>query len=179
MKDEIYDIFDESGVKTGTASWTKVHTEGLLHQVAYGILFESEELSRTLVKKRSEDSEQGPGEYEISVSGHILSGETPEQGLRKELQEELLNKQAIPTNIIIEKVTTYHYTDFPNNNEIIHLYKIIHPGPFTIEVKETELIKWVDWDDLLVAIKSNSHKYSDYSINAINEYVKHSIKLQN
>lgn len=170
--DEVYDVVNEHGVKINTATWTEVHTRGLLHQVSHGILFKDDSRSKTLIKKRISTNLQEPGKYEISIAGHIITGDTPNNTIRKETQEELFADKPLPPSIIIQKLGTYINQDISNNKEIAHLYEIIHPGPFTLEEDETEEITWIDWEDLLKDMENNSDKYAKYSITAINTYLK-------
>ncbi len=75
--EEVYDVVDKSGNKIGEATWTEVHTKGLLHQNVHGILFSDETKKWTYFKKRSENAAEEAGKYEIAVAGHMISGEKP------------------------------------------------------------------------------------------------------
>ena len=170
--EEVYDVINDQGDKISTATWTEVHTKSLLHQVAHGILFSDNNCTKILVKKRAKTHPQGPGKYEIAVGGHVLAGETPEKTIRQETREELFGNKSLPKNISIEKVATYLNQDIPNNKEIAHLFKIIHPGPFIIQTDEADEIIWLDWKIFLKDLKINPSKYCQYSINAVDVYIK-------
>ncbi|MDO8618831.1 MAG: NUDIX domain-containing protein [Candidatus Daviesbacteria bacterium] len=172
MLDEVYDVVDKKGRKIGTATWTEVHTKGLLHQNVHCIVFQDRNLTKTLFKKRVSNSAQEAGKYEIAAAGHMFAGEKPEESIRRELEEELFGGKKIPNNIKMQKVATYFNHDLPNNNEIAYLYLVIHPGPFTIQVAEAENFEWVDWKDLIKDMRDNPTKYAQYSINAVNAYIK-------
>ncbi len=47
--DEIYDVIDKEGNKISTATWTEVHTKGLLHQVAAVLIFKDDSKSEVLI----------------------------------------------------------------------------------------------------------------------------------
>ena len=107
---------------------------------------------------------------------NVLDGETPKQTIKQETREELFGNKSLPKNIFIEKITTYLNQDIPNNKEIAHLFKIIHPGPFTIQTSEADEIIWIDWKIFLRDLKNNPNMYSQYSINAVNIYLKNIYK---
>jgi len=174
--EEVYDVINDQRDKIGTSTWTEVHTRGLLHQVVHGILFSDNSCTKTLLKKRAKINPQELGKYEIAVAGHVLSGETPKQTIKQETREELFGNKSLPKNIFIEKITTYLNQDIPNNKEIAHLFKIIHPGPFTIQTSEADEIIWIDWKIFLRDLKNNPNMYSQYSINAVNIYLKNIYK---
>ena len=39
---------------------------------------------------------QHPGLWELSVAGHIISGQTPEESIKIEMQEELFDGENLP-----------------------------------------------------------------------------------
>ena len=169
--EEIYDVVDKNGNKIGKATWTEVHTKGLLHQNVHGIVFKDERRIETLIKKRSANMPQGMGLFEIAVAGHILSGYTPDKAIEKETEEELLGK-VLPKTIKIKQMGSYFNHDLPNNYEIAYLYEIIYPGPFFASEESDGKAFWIGWKELLEDMKKNPKKYAQYSINAINEYLK-------
>lgn len=172
MIEEIYDVVDTKGKKIGTATWTEVHTKGLLHQNVHGILFQDKTRTKTLIKKRTTHAGQEAGKYEIAFAGHMLSGEKSENSIRRELHEELFHEGELPSDIFIEKVTTYFNNDIPNNNEIAHLFVVIHKGPFKVQKNEASRLKWVTWKNLVEDMLRNPSKYAQYSINAVNAYIE-------
>jgi len=176
MLEEIYDVVDKNCKKIGTATWTQVHTKGFLHQTVHGIVFRDSRLNKTIIKRRTNSVPQEPGKYEISVAGHILSGQTPEETIKKELSEELFNNKDLPKDIVVKKIASYFNNDLSNNHEIAHLFVIIHAGPFTVQIEETNKLVWVSWKNLVEDMNNNPSKYAQYSINAVNIYVSH-IKL--
>lgn len=88
--DEIFDIFDERMIKTGTASRQAAHTHGLWHQTFHcWILNKAAKGKESLLfQLRHKEKDTFPNMLDTSCAGHLLSGETVEDGVR-ELQEEL------------------------------------------------------------------------------------------
>ena len=170
--EEVYDVVDRDGNKIGEATWTPIHTKGLLHQVVHGLIFKDEKRREILLKKRSSIMHQGPELIEIAVAGHILSGYNPEKAIKKEIKEELLGGAAIPKEMKIRLVGRYFNNDLPNNHEIAHLFEIIYSGPFFESEESEEQAFWIDFNALASDMKKNPSKHAQFSINAIAEYSK-------
>lgn len=85
-QDELVDIVDSKGNFLKTISKIQAHAEGLLHECVIGqvINYEGEYL---LIKHPPE--RQDPGTYVCPMGGHISSGESEENAVRRELLEEL------------------------------------------------------------------------------------------
>lgn len=103
----------------------------------------------------------------------MLSGETPEETIKKELSEELFNNKDLPKNVVIKKITSYFNNDLPNNHEIAHLFVIVHEGPFTIQTEEADRLGWVNWKNLVEDMSNNPSKYTQYSINAVDLCIRY------
>ena len=144
--EEVYDVVDKNGNKIGEATWTQVHTKGLLHQNVHGLVFKDDTRKETLIKKRSMLQPQEKGLFEISVAGHILSGYTPDKAIEKETEEELLGK-VLPKTIKIKQMGSYFNHDLPNNYEIAYLYEIIYPGPFFASEESDGKAFWIKWKE--------------------------------
>lgn len=87
---EILDVFNENRELIGTAPRGEVHERGLWHQVFHcWIVCGSQGAGwKLLFQLRHPDKESFPNKLDTSCAGHLLAGETPEDGLR-ELEEEL------------------------------------------------------------------------------------------
>ncbi|MBI2327235.1 NUDIX domain-containing protein [Candidatus Curtissbacteria bacterium] len=172
---EIYDVVDKRGRKIGSATWVECHTKGLLHQAVHGILFKDKSRKEVLIKRRSLGMVQGPGQWEIAVAGHMISGDTPKQAILKEIEEELFCENKVPSDIIVKRICSYFNNDILDNHEIAYLFEIIYPGPFYIDQEESSgEPKWVNLMDLVNDTKFNPKKYAQFSINAINTYLSRS-----
>jgi isopentenyl-diphosphate delta-isomerase len=160
MTDEIYDIYNDQGQKVGTASWSEVHTQELLHHTSALLIFRDASKKEVLLQKRSDKMDQCPGLYQHSAGGHILTGETPEEGMQKEVQEELFGDHPMP-EIKMQKLGELEIRDLPGNHEILHLYEAIYPGPFFHNEKEVGATpEWVEWTKVLEDVKKSPQNYT-------------------
>jgi isopentenyldiphosphate isomerase len=172
MVDELYDYFDKNGNKIGVATWTQVHEKGLVHKNVHGIVFKDESKSQILLKKRVSGVFPDPGKIEIAVGGHILSGESPEEGLRRELKEELFAERKPNGNISIKKINYYFNNDVTNNNEIAYLFELVCDEQFYYDKNYSGKPYWIDFKFLVKDMNLNPDKYAQYSINAVKEYLR-------
>ncbi len=169
--EELYDVLDDNHQVIGQASWSIVHKYGLLHQGVHGILFKNKLKKETLIKKRNKSMVQEPGVLEISVAGHVIYGQSPEDAIKNEVEEELLGRE-IPENCTVSRIGIYLHNDIPNNKELIYLYEIIYPGPFITDEESEGQPQWINFKELIKEIKNHPEHFAQYSINAISEYVK-------
>lgn len=86
---ETFDIFNHKMVKIGTDTRENVHAKGLWHQTFHcWIINSTDKEVRLLFQLRDKNKDSFPGLLDISCAGHLLTGETVEDGVR-ELKEEL------------------------------------------------------------------------------------------
>lgn len=86
-QEEIYDIFDEDGFMTGrTASRREVHEVGLWHRTVHVWIVDDDR--NILLQRRSPSKESNPGLWDVSIAGHIDSGEGSYQAAVREAREE-------------------------------------------------------------------------------------------
>lgn len=86
--EELIDVLDENGVKTGEVLTRKeVHKRGLWHRaIAVAIINEQNEI---LIQQRSLKKEKNAGMWDISVAGHISSGQDTLSAASREINEEV------------------------------------------------------------------------------------------
>jgi len=155
---EYIDVLNENGVKTGQImSRDEIHEKGLWHRAVIGVIVNSE--NKILIQKRSKEKEKFGGLYDLSVAGHISSGEDAVTAINRELNEEvgyLVNRNV--------KLKDYRFlTSFINRceyeskgkryfeNQFMELF-VIHYDEDNIDLKlndgEVEDIKWMDFFEI-------------------------------
>lgn len=86
--EELIDILDENGEKTGEILTRKeVHKIGLWHRVIIVAIID--EKGKILMQQRSFKKESNPGKWDISVAGHVSSGQSSTQAALREVSEEV------------------------------------------------------------------------------------------
>lgn len=88
MKDELIDVLDENGIKTGEVLTRKeVHKRGLWHRIiVVAIVNEKNEI---LLQQRSHDKDKNPDMWDISVTGHLSAGQDSLSAATREISEEV------------------------------------------------------------------------------------------
>ena len=86
--EELIDVLDENGVKTGEVLTRKeVHKRGLWHRaIAVAIVNEENQI---LMQQRSYNKDKNDGMWDISVAGHISSGQDALTAASREINEEV------------------------------------------------------------------------------------------
>jgi len=88
MQDELIDIIDKNGKPTGEIRLkSEVHKLGLYHASVHIWFYTLG--GNILLQKRASDKDTYPDLWDISVAGHIGAGETPENAVIRETEEEI------------------------------------------------------------------------------------------
>jgi isopentenyl-diphosphate Delta-isomerase len=87
MPQEEIDLVDEENNVVGRSTLEKCLTEGLLHRAI--ICFVRDSLGRVYLQQRSYLDDWLPGMWTASCTGHVQSGESPDDAAKRELKEEL------------------------------------------------------------------------------------------
>jgi isopentenyl-diphosphate delta-isomerase len=161
MSEEYFDITDENNNPTGkTALRSEAHTKGFWHRTVHIYLFrQNEENLEFLVHLRSKNKDLHPNNWDTRFGGHLKSGDSVEQALRSELQEEI-GLVSEDKNLIKGEVVKAE--NFPNN-EFTYIYYYDFTGNNS-ELKfndgEVQDIKWMKADDIIDSMEHNADIWS-------------------
>lgn len=88
MNQELIDVLDENGVKTGEILPRKeIHKKGAWHRaIVVAIINENNEI---LLQQRADNKEKNAGMWDISVAGHISTGQDAVSAASREVNEEV------------------------------------------------------------------------------------------
>ena len=138
---EYLDIVDEHDRVIGRASRDECHNDpSLIHRVAHIMVFDFK--GRILLQLRGRDKRIQPGKWDTSVGGHLAQGETYEQGVRRELEEEL----GIPS---ADLAFMYDYLWRSEvETERVHTYHLVHEGPFYRQAGEIEALRFFEPEEV-------------------------------
>lgn len=88
MKEELIDVLDENGVKTGQIlSRGEIHKKGLWHRAIVVAIINSK--NEILLQQRSANKEKNANMWDISVAGHISTGQDSLSAAAREINEEV------------------------------------------------------------------------------------------
>jgi isopentenyldiphosphate isomerase/intracellular septation protein A len=127
--EEIFDLVNPEGKVIGKAPRSAVHgNPQLLHPVVHIHVFNKN--GQLFLQKRAKSKEVQPNKWDTSVGGHVQSGESVENALIREAEEELGIKNA-------QYQPLYRYVmknEF--ESELVHTFRTRHNGPFKINKEE-------------------------------------------
>src|SRR3954468_335505 len=84
---ELVDVIDEEGRTIGVVTRREMRERGLLHRCTYVLVFNG--AGELFVHLRTPIKDVYPSHWDIAVGGVVTAGETFEQGVVRELEEEL------------------------------------------------------------------------------------------
>ena len=150
-----FDRIDEhDNLIGGTASYDRVHSEGLWHRGVHAIIYTPDK--QIVMQKRSLSLKYHPGEIEVSVGGGIDAGETPAQAMLREIKEELGLELAKSDLKFIGKTKSNHHTKTQINRVFIYSYSVCLPAKnlrFHINEMESSTVFFVSEKKLRRALK--------------------------
>jgi isopentenyldiphosphate isomerase/intracellular septation protein A len=129
--EEWFDIVKPDGQITGRAPRSAVHgNPNLLHPVIHVHIINSQ--GQIFLQKRSKHKEIQPGKWDTAIGGHIKSGESVEQALRRESEEEqgisMANFHPLFRYVMKNEI----------ESELVHAFILQEEGPFYPNPAEIE-----------------------------------------
>ena len=144
MIEELLEVVNEKGEPIKTLPRTEIHgNPSLMHKVVHILVFRSD--GELLLQKRSMDKDVAPGKWDTSVGGHVGAGESLEDALRREMEEELG---------ITECNHKFLYSYIHSNQyetELVYTYSSIYDGEIIFQQDEIDDVR--PWK--LEAIRQN------------------------
>jgi isopentenyldiphosphate isomerase len=164
----LINVLDQSGNPTGEVKTKQeIHEQGLWHNAAHVWIYNTK--GEILMQLRAKDKDIYPGLWDISVSGHTDSGETPIQSAVREMKEEIgLNPkfgklEAEGLYIISQPIEGVNWQD----NEIGHVFFYEYNGSvddLSMPDHEVEKLEFVPIDTFENELNDSemSKKYVPY-----------------
>lgn len=86
--DELLDVLDENGIKTGQIlSRSEIHKRGLWHRIIVVAIING--ANQILLQQRSANKDKNPNMWDISVTGHLSTGQDSLTAATREISEEV------------------------------------------------------------------------------------------
>jgi isopentenyldiphosphate isomerase len=149
---EYLDVVDENDHIIGKNTRDNIHKFRKIHRGVHVLVINSE--GEILVQKRSNSRRFYPGYLDTSVGGHPLSKESYEAAAVRETKQELGEDPGILIKIC-------KYKSFSSEHrEIRMLFKFESNGPFKIDKKEIEWVKFFPVKKILEMI-SRGEKFTE------------------
>ncbi|MCL1891920.1 MAG: NUDIX domain-containing protein [Alphaproteobacteria bacterium] len=173
MNEELFDIYNLDGTKTGRiATMKEVKTERLAIKTAAVWFVNSN--GQILLQQGGKQGHKSFGEWRLTVTGKTDAGETTLDTAQRETFEELgLN---IPKDQF-KLIQTLLYNDFPDYPYFCDIYVVFidfEASEIKIDKAEVADLKWFDRDYLINWEQNNMHvnkKYFSLRLNNLLEWL--------
>ncbi len=167
MADEYIDILDKYGKATGEIRLkSEAHKLGLYHASTHIWFYTIK--GTILFQKRVDTKDTYPGLWDVSVAGHIETGETPINAAIREIKEEI---GLMVSKKDLELIRVYHSEKKPHSNiydnEFQHIFLVqlnVDVSQLSLQKEEVSDVKLVSIIELENIIKNN---------NSTQKYVPH------
>jgi len=137
---EIFDIVDENDNIIRKASREEAHSNpDLIHRVVHFLVLNKQ--GQVLAELRSRKKHPPKGIWVFGFGGHVPAGESVKNTALREIEEEL--------GIKVKPLYIGKYLlQKPNETELVFFYVCTHEGPFELDPRETEKVKFINFFDL-------------------------------
>jgi isopentenyl-diphosphate Delta-isomerase len=160
MADELIDIYNENNKFLRKKLKSKAHREGLWHRSAQIWIYNKK--GQLLVQLRAKDKALFPDTWDISVAGHVSSGEEPINTAIKEIKEEIeLNIKKTDLEFVKIRKNSMKYKDLVNN-EHGYVYLLDYEGnikDLRLQKEEVQEIRFLDIDQVEKELINSQRKY--------------------
>lgn len=157
MADELLDQVDKDDNVIGTVWKSEAHNNSKVIHREVGIAVFNDE-GEILLQQRSFKKINGPGMWDISSVGHVVAGEDPKIGIKRELLEELgIEVQPIYFDKFF---STYSRVGESNESRFTWVYySVIHGRPKTsLQLEEVNDVKWVKFKLIRAFARNNDFR---------------------
>ena len=167
-QEELVDIIDENGNFIRVVPKSQAHKEGLLHKTVISQLIDAR--GRWALVKQSSDR-QDAGQYVSPVGGHITSGETEIDALKREADEEVGLKGDFKYELVGRKIFNRYVIGRQENHFFIQ-YKIYSDKEPVLN-DESDSYKYFTEEELKKELKENPKLFGDAFHFVVKEFFSH------
>ncbi len=148
--DEQLDIINEQNEVVGTSGKSVAHKNGLLHRIVIGELVNSKG-EYCFVRQASD--RQDAGQFVSPIGGHVGAGESVDNALIRECQEEC---GFTPNNFQFIGKTIYNREVIGRKENHLFLIYVIHTDEDPILNHESVEFKWFSVEEIRKTLNSNT-----------------------
>lgn len=152
---ELLDVVDDHDNVVGVATRQEIHDQGLQHRAIHLLI--ATENNEFLLQKRAMDRPTYPGRWDSSASGHVVSGATYEEALRREAEEELGLENLLPIAPALQiepmRETGYEWIRF-------FAMRVTHAPKVKPQATEIEEFRWWKEEELLHALVNHEDLFT-------------------
>jgi isopentenyldiphosphate isomerase len=159
--DELVDVIDDAGNTIGVVTRHEVRKKRLPHRCTYVLVFNAH--GDLFVHLRTATKDVYPSHWDVCIGGVLAAGETFEQGVQREIHEEL----GIDANA--QMLFPFRYQDAATFAHGM-AYRLLHEGPFHLQAEEIVRCEFVPLPEVLERIKQEP--YCPDGVEVLEEYLR-------
>jgi 8-oxo-dGTP pyrophosphatase MutT (NUDIX family) len=127
--DELVDVIDRAGNTIAVVTRREMRASRLPHRCTYVLVFNGN--GELFIHLRTATKDVYPSHWDVCIGGVLAAGETFDQGVRREIKEEL----GIDAGADAEPLFPLQYAD---DATFAHgmAYRLLHEGPFELQAEE-------------------------------------------
>ena len=159
--DELVDVIDDAGNTIAVVTRGEMRVRRLPHRCTYVLVFNTR--GELFIHLRTATKDVYPSHWDVCIGGVLAAGETFEQGVRREIKEELgIDADAEP-------LFPFRYAD---DATFAHgmAYRLYHDGPFELQVEEIVRGEFVPVPDVLEFAKRE--RFCPDGVQVLERYLK-------
>lgn len=154
-QDEQVDVVDEVNNVLFTIAKKEAHRKGLLHRTVIGVVRTSD--GKICLVRQTPDK-QDPGQFVAPVGGHVATGETEDEALIRETEEEI-GVIGFKSKLLGRKIFNRNVLGRSENHYFV-VYEIYHDGELVLG-NESDQIEYFTKDQLDHEIQTDPQKFGD------------------
>ncbi len=140
-QEELLEIVTKEGEVIKTLPRSEIHgNPSLIHRVVHVLVFNKR--GELFLQKRSMNKDVAPGKWDTSVGGHVNSGETLNEAVKREMKEEL----GI-TTCELKFLYSYIHSN-PYETELVYTYSCIYDGEIHFHQDEIDKVRLWNIDEI-------------------------------
>jgi len=164
--EEKFDVLNELGEFTGEiATRDECHSKGLWHRAVYAFIIDKD--SNVLLQKRSANKKLWPNKWDVTVGGHVLTGEIGREALRRECKEELgIDVSDDEIKYFICTRSIYNKNNYINNHydECYLITKDVSIEDIKLQEEEVSDIKYFSKEEIVERIDNNYDELTEKTV---------------
>ena len=157
MMEENFDVLTPLGEFTGEiASRDECHTQGLWHRAVFAFIINTK--GEILLQQRSLNKKLWPNKWDVTVGGHVESGEFGRQALVRECKEELgIDVNDSDIRFLVSSTSVYNKEGYINNHydECYLIFKDIELSELNLQEKEVADVRYFSKNEIIWRINNN------------------------
>ena len=108
-----------------------MHRDGAWHQVVHCLVVRSAPPARVVLQVRTTTTSTYPGRLDLTVTGHMQAGESPVEGMLREVAEEIGIDIAADQLVPLGRRLLADDHGAIRNREVMHVYLLVDDRPLT------------------------------------------------